>query len=78
VREQSREDWEDAARWMCLLVDLWQLAKNKDRGGLSRHIRWIEGASENKCVIYECRRGDYPKAHLPKNGSYEIIASNDE
>jgi hypothetical protein len=61
---------------MRLLVDLWQMARKKKRADLSRHIRWTKGESNKKCVIYECRRDDYPKAYLPGD-IHEIIASND-
>jgi hypothetical protein len=74
--QESLQNWEDAARWMRLLVDLWQMARKKKRADLSRHIRWTERESNKKCVIYECRREDYPEARLPED-IREIIASND-
>jgi hypothetical protein len=73
---QSGQDWEESARWMRLLVDLWQMAQKRKRADLSQHIRWTEQKSNNKCVTYECRRDDYPEAHL-LGDIHEVIASDD-
>jgi hypothetical protein len=72
----SGQDWEESARWMRLLLDLWRMAKKKKQADLRRHIRWTQRKSNKKCVVYECRRDDYPEAHLPGD-IHEIIASND-